>query len=68
LLYTSTGRTNQAPGESEVLRLARQHHLSVYDAAYLELAQREGLALATLDGDLAKAARKEKVAILVATR
>jgi len=39
--------------------LARSHRLSVYDAAYLELARREGLPLATLDGDLRKAAASE---------
>ena len=30
-------------------RLARRHGLTVYDAAYLELALRKGLDLATLD-------------------
>lgn len=39
-----------------VLPLARQHGLSVYDASYLELAQRRGLPLATLDRHLAAAA------------
>src|SRR6202163_820898 len=33
-------------------RLAERHRLSVYDAAYLELAQRRKLPLATLDKDL----------------
>ncbi len=36
--------------------LARQHGLSAYDAAYLELAERQGLALATLDRRLHSAA------------
>src|ERR1035438_7211246 len=45
-----------------VLPRARTHRLSVYDAAYLELAQREGLPLATLDADLRKAAAGEGVA------
>jgi predicted nucleic acid-binding protein len=49
------------PEESEVLRLARTHQLSVYDAAYLELARRHRVELATLDGDLMKAARAEAV-------
>ncbi len=40
-----------------LLPLARAHRLSVYDAAYLELAGREGLPLATLDESLAAAAR-----------
>jgi predicted nucleic acid-binding protein len=34
------------------LRLARRFGLSTYDAAYLELALRNGLPLATLDADL----------------
>jgi predicted nucleic acid-binding protein len=40
----------------ESLQLARAHHLSVYDAAYLELALRRGLPLATLDDPLKAAA------------
>jgi predicted nucleic acid-binding protein len=39
-----------------VFPLAEQYSLTVYDAAYLELAIREGLPLATLDDDLRKAA------------
>jgi predicted nucleic acid-binding protein len=38
------------------LYLAREHQLSTYDAAYLELALRKGLPLATLDNNLARAA------------
>jgi predicted nucleic acid-binding protein len=40
----------------DVLALARVHNLSAYDAAYLELAIRLGLPLATLDGKLKSAA------------
>src|SRR3989338_1624078 len=47
---------DRSPQEGEVLRLARTHRLSVYDAAYLELARRKGLALATLDAALVSAA------------
>ncbi len=43
------------------LQLARRHKLSAYDAAYLELALRTGLPLATLDEKLLKAARKAGV-------
>jgi predicted nucleic acid-binding protein len=57
-------RADQSPDENAVLRLARSHRLSVYDAAYLELARREGLPLATLDGDLRKAAAGEGVALV----
>jgi predicted nucleic acid-binding protein len=39
-----------------IFHLANQYRLTAYDAAYLELAQRTGLPLATLDGDLRKAA------------
>ena len=38
------------------IQLARTHQLSVYDAAYLELALRRGLPLATLDDRLKSAA------------
>ena len=52
------------PREAAVLDLARQHRLTVYDAAYLELARREHLPLATLDRRLAAAARAEDVALI----
>ena len=45
-------------------RLAAQHGLTLYDAAYLELARRAGLPLATLDRELRVAARAEGVAPL----
>jgi len=47
-----------------VLGMATKHDLTVYDAAYLELALRIGLPLATLDGDLQRAARSEGVTLL----
>jgi predicted nucleic acid-binding protein len=40
-----------------ILTMARQHQLTAYDAAYLELAFRRHLPLATLDGKLGKAAQ-----------
>ncbi len=43
---------------SNVLPLARHYGLSAYDAAYLELAIRHSAPLATLDGDLQKAAKR----------
>lgn len=46
------------------LHLAHRHRLTLYDAAYLELAQRRGLPLATLDGDLRTAAIAEGVQLL----
>jgi predicted nucleic acid-binding protein len=47
---------------SETLNLARAQNLSVYDAAYLEVAERRGLPLATLDAPLKAAARAIGVA------
>ena len=47
-----------------VLDIAEQHRLTAYDAAYLELAQRAGLPLATLDEDLHKAAATVGVQLL----
>jgi predicted nucleic acid-binding protein len=46
------------------LRLAERHRLASYDAAYLELAQRRRLPLATLDSNLRAAASKESVPLL----
>lgn len=59
-------RVDRSPDESTVLRLARARRLTVYDASYLELAQREGLHLATLDGELRRAAADEGVALFAA--
>jgi predicted nucleic acid-binding protein len=50
--------------EDALMHLARQHRLTVYDAAYLELALRKGLELATLDAALAAAARAETVPLI----
>lgn len=52
------------PDETMVMTLARRHRLTVYDAAYLELALREGASLATLDGPLAAAARAEGIELV----
>ena len=52
------------PDEALVLGLARTHRLSVYDAVYLELAQRRALPLATLDKALIHAARSEKIPLV----
>ena len=46
-----------------VLAIAREHGLSAYDAAYLELAIRAGAPLATLDKALRTAARKAGVTV-----
>lgn len=51
---------------AETLNLARRYRLSAYDAAYLELALRKGLALAiaSLDADLRKTAKHVSAALV----
>jgi predicted nucleic acid-binding protein len=46
------------------VRFAERHRLTLYDAAYLELAKRRGLPLATLDKELRAAAKGEKITLL----
>jgi predicted nucleic acid-binding protein len=48
----------------DVLALGEKHGLTIYDAAYLELARRYQLPLATLDGDLRKAAQADGIPLL----
>jgi len=48
----------------DVLLICSIHNLTAYDAAYLELALRRQLALATLDTDLRKAAANRGVTLL----
>jgi predicted nucleic acid-binding protein len=59
---------DRTPDEAAVMTLARRHRLTVYDAAYLELAQREALSLATLDDELARAAQAERNPLVEATQ
>ena len=49
---------------SRIRVLAERYGLTAYDAAYLELAERTGLPLATLDRDLQRAARSASVPLL----
>jgi predicted nucleic acid-binding protein len=58
--------TDNEPGEAMVMSLARRLSLTVYDAAYLELAKRRSLPLATLDRRLATAAATEGVMLFTA--
>jgi predicted nucleic acid-binding protein len=51
-------------GVDDLVALARSHKLSVYDAAYLSLAMREGIPLATLDRSLARAAQRVGISLL----
>ena len=48
---------------SRLSELASMHRLSVYDAAYLELAQRRKLVLGCKDGPLRKAAKQAGVSL-----
>jgi predicted nucleic acid-binding protein len=55
---------DRTPDEAVVLSLARQHRLTVYDASYLELAQRAALPLATLDRELHRAAAAIRMSLV----
>ena len=57
-------RIDRKPASDAVLTCARTHRLTIYDAAYLELALRIDAPLATLDQELARAARAARVALL----
>ena len=57
-------RLDHKPQGPMVLRLAREHELTVYDALYLELALRETRPLATLDRKLARAAEAAGATVL----
>ena len=67
LLSNFDFRIAESPGIVDMPRLsafAAQHKLTAYDVAYLDLSIRLKLPLATLDGDLMKAALAEGVGIL----
>lgn len=55
---------DNSPDERALLALARKHRLTIYDAAYLELAHRTRSPLATLDSDLIRSAQSEKVPLI----
>ena len=57
-------QTDAEPNLVAALALARERHLSFYDALYLELALRCEGALATLDAALARAAIAEGLALV----
>ncbi|MYH15011.1 MAG: type II toxin-antitoxin system VapC family toxin [Gammaproteobacteria bacterium] len=52
--------------ESALLTLARKHQLTAYDAAYLDLAVRISVPVATLDRSLARAVRAEGLQVIAA--
>jgi len=49
---------------ADTAKMASSYRLTLYDAAYLELARRRALPLASLDSDLRKAAKLERVPLL----
>lgn len=49
----------------ETMELARNHQLTLYDAAYLELAQRMALPLASFDKALCQAAQAQKITLSI---
>ncbi len=55
---------DRSPEEPTLLATARRHRLSVYDASYMELAQREACPLATLDSELTQAALAQGIQVL----
>lgn len=56
--------TDSNAGLGQVLKMARRFGLTSYDAAYLELAERRNLPLATLDDKLRSACKSLKVPVL----
>jgi predicted nucleic acid-binding protein len=64
LLPIQTDPETEKHAWQTTLRLAELHRLTVYDAAYLELAMRRGLQLASLDRQLRAAAALENVSLL----
>ena len=64
LLDITTDQQTDSYAWTDTLNLADRFQLTVYDAAYLELAQRRVLPLATLDHDLRNAAMAVGVEVL----
>ena len=58
-------RLDHAPDGTTLLRLARAHRLTAYDAMYLELSIRQQRPLATLDPKLINAAQAEGLELAV---
>jgi predicted nucleic acid-binding protein len=49
---------------NDLLAIGRTNSLPSYDAAYLELAMRQGVPMATLDSELLEAAKRVDIPIL----
>ncbi|HEY1259079.1 MAG TPA: type II toxin-antitoxin system VapC family toxin [Stellaceae bacterium] len=67
LLNITTDPLTDAYARTTTLEYADHFHLTLYDAAYLELARRCSLPLATLDEELRAAGRALGVPLLGAT-
>lgn len=67
-LRKQVGHTTGERIWGEVHDLSLKHKLTSYDARYLELAKRMNLPLASQDGDLRAAAKKEGVALFEAPK
>ena len=63
-LPISVDQETTAGARREILLLAWRENLTTYDAAYLELAERQGLPLTTRDTALADAARRSGVGVI----
>ena len=57
---------DQKPDAAQLLALALRYDLTAYDAAYLELALRKQLPIATQDAELAQAAQIAGVGVVAA--
>lgn len=55
---------SHAQAWADTVKLSDRHSLTIYDAAYLELALRRRLPLATLDQELIAAGTRENLAVL----
>ena len=64
LLEVEVDSDTDAYAWNATLNLAREEDLTVYDAAYLELARRLGLPLATRDKELIAAATSQQVSLI----
>jgi predicted nucleic acid-binding protein len=64
LLPISVDAETDGQAWGATLQLSERHRLTLYDTAYLELALRRGLPLATLDAELRRAAQAEGVVVL----
>lgn len=64
ILPIFTDSSTMSRAMHSIFNLAAEETLTIYDAAYLELALRENIPLATQDTDLIKAARRLKIQIL----